>query len=169
MVRRTEIAQSRMRFARQPVVQHANQARLADAGLAAQQDHLTLAASRPLPPTQQQLDFLFAPDERRQGLAPQRLEAAHDTALPYHLPRTLRIGKAGEMLRTETFDLEQCAYLPARAVGDDERTRLGQCLQPRGEVWGLADHPAFLRCAGADQITDDDKAACDAEPHIQRC
>ena len=81
MVRRTEIAQSRMRLAREPVVQHAHQTRLADAGLAASTAPPDPRRYRPLPPTQQQLDFLFAPDERRQGLAAQRLEAAHDTAL----------------------------------------------------------------------------------------
>ena len=37
--------------------------------------------------------------------------------------------------------------------------RLGQCLQPGGEVWRLADHAALLRRTGADQIADDDQAA----------
>ena len=32
------------------------------------------------------------------------------------------------ILVTEVFDLEQPADLPARALGDDERTRLGQSL-----------------------------------------
>jgi hypothetical protein len=38
----------------------------------------------------------------------------------------------------------------------------------RGEVRHLADHPALLGRAGADQVADYDEAAGDAEPHAQR-
>jgi hypothetical protein len=36
-----------------------------------------------------------------------------------------------------------------------------------GEVQRFADHPALLSCSRADQITDDDQTAGDAEPDIQ--
>ena len=44
----------------------------------------------------------------------------------------------------------------------------GQRLQPGGEVRRLADDPALLRRARADQIADHDEPAGDAEPHVQR-
>ena len=79
----------------------------------------------------------------------------------------LRLGKAGERLRPEIGELEQPADLPARALGDDERVRRGQRLQPGGEVRRLADDPALLRRTRADQIADHDEPGGDAEPHAQ--
>jgi len=57
VMRRTEIAQPRMRLADEPVVQDGHQTRLADACIAAQQDYPALAGNRSLPAAQQQLDF----------------------------------------------------------------------------------------------------------------
>ena len=62
---RAEIAHAGMRFPGEPVVQRAEEARLADPCFAAQQHDLTLARNRPLPAAQQQLDLLVAPDKRR--------------------------------------------------------------------------------------------------------
>ena len=79
----------------------------------------------------------------------------------------MRLGKAGERLRAEICELEQPADLPARRFGDDERVRRGQRLQPGGEVRRLADDPALLRGALADQIADHGEPGGDAEPHAQ--
>jgi hypothetical protein len=80
----------------------------------------------------------------------------------------LRFGKPGERLQAEVLDLEQRADLSPGAVGNNQRPRSGQGLQAGGEVWRLADHDALLRGGGADQITDHDETAGDAEPHVQR-
>ena len=60
------------------------------------------------------------------------------------------------------------ADLSPGAVGNDQGARPGQRLQSGGEVWRLADHAALLRGTGADQIANDDEAAGDADPHVQR-
>jgi len=70
-------------------------------------------------------------------------------------------------MRPEILDLEQCADLPAGALGNNERARLGQHLQPGRQVRRLADDPAFLRRAGTDQVADDDEPAGNPEPHSQ--
>jgi hypothetical protein len=62
----------------------------------------------------------------------------------------------------EIGKIEQAADLPARRIGDDQRVRRGQSLQPGGEVWGLAYDGLLLRSAGADQLPDDHEARCDA-------
>src|SRR5262249_30936235 len=62
------------------------------------------------------------------------LKAADNPALADHTPGTLRLGKTGERLGTEILDLEQRAYLPAGAVGNDQGARPGQSLQTGGEV-----------------------------------
>ena len=68
----------------------------------------------------------------------------------------------------EILDLKQRTDLSPGAVGNDQRARPGQRLQTGGEVWRLADHAVLLRCAGADQIANHDKASGDAKPHVQR-
>ena len=128
--------------------------RLADARLAVDQHHPSFAALRLLPAAQQQLDFLLAPNERRLPRA-QRLEPAQHPALAEHPPRRLPLGEARQRLRAEIGKIEQSADLPARRIGDDQRVRRGQGLQPGGEVGCLANHSLFLRRALANQIADD--------------
>ena len=53
----------------------------------------------------------------------------------------MRLGKAGELLRPEVFEIEQPADLTACRFADDQRVRRGQSLQPSGEVRRLADDP----------------------------
>jgi hypothetical protein len=49
------------------------------------------------------------------------------------------------------------------AAGDHHRAGLGQSLQSRGQVGRLADHPALLGLALADEITDHHEAGGDAD------
>ena len=63
--------------------------------------------------------------------------------------------------------LEEIADQPARALGDDDRVRLGQGLQPGGEVGRLADDALLLRRAFADQIADDHQPGGDADARLQ--
>ena len=79
----------------------------------------------------------------------------------------LRLGKSRKGLRPETGEIEQPADLPARRFADDERVRRGKRLQPGGEVRGLADDPALLCGALAEQIADHGEPGGDAEPHPQ--
>ena len=79
----------------------------------------------------------------------------------------LRLGKAGERLRSEIGQIEQPADLPAGRFADDQRVRHGERLQPGGEVRGLADDPALLCGTLADQVADHGEPGGDAEPHAQ--
>jgi hypothetical protein len=115
----------------------------------------------------QQVELLVAADQRC-GPGTQCLKAADDPALADHTPGTLRLGKTGERLGAEIPDLEQRADLSPGAVGNDQGARPGQRLQTGGEVWRLADHAPLLRRTRADQIANDDEAAGDADPHVQR-
>ncbi len=84
-----------------------------------------------------------------------------------HPPGRLRLGKARKFLRSEVFEIEQPADLPTGRLADDERVRRGQCLQPGGEVRGLADDPALLGSALTEQIADDGEPCGDAKPYAQ--
>ena len=65
-----------MRLARQSLQQGSRQPRLADAGLAGEQNDLALARLRLRPTPEQQFGFFFAPDEGGQPARVQRLEPA---------------------------------------------------------------------------------------------
>ena len=57
-------------------LQGGGETRLADARLAREQHHAAVTTLRTMPLAQEQVDFLFAPDERRQRRLVQRLETA---------------------------------------------------------------------------------------------
>ena len=166
MVRPAEITQPDMRITLDALRQRRAEARFANPRLPRDQHHVPLAGFRLLPAAQQEVELFIAPDERG-SLGAKRLETTQHAALTDDTPSALRFGKPGERLLAEIVDLEQGADLPPRAVGDDQRVRRGQPLQPGGEIQRLADDPALLRRTGADQIAHHDEAAGDAEPNVQ--
>src|SRR5215831_12693505 len=166
VVGRAEIAQPCVRLARDAPHELSDQARFAEARLPRKQYHPPVAGFRLPPAPQQELELFVAPDERRH-LRAQCLEAAQDAAFADDPPHALPFCKPGEWLRPEILDLEQSADLPTRAFGNDERTRLGESLEPCGKVWRLANDAALLRSTRADQVADDDQPAGNPEPDVQ--
>jgi hypothetical protein len=166
MMRRAEIPQARMGLGSDVLRKRDREPRLANARFAGNRHHPTFTALRLLPAADKQLDFLLTPDERRFPRA-QRLEPAYLVALAQHSPSVLRQGEAGELLRPEILQIEQPADLPACRFANDQRIRRGQGLQPGGEVRRLADDPALLCGALANQIANHGEPGGDAEPHAQ--
>ena len=85
-----------MRLAGELLAQGLEQARLADAGLAGEQDHLTLALLGLFPAVEQQGEFLPAADQGREARPAQRLKAALGRALAGHPPSPDRRREAFE-------------------------------------------------------------------------
>src|SRR6516162_6646586 len=148
IVRRTKIAQSRVRLALDMLRQRRGQPRLANARLTGDQHQPPVTALRLLPAPQQKVELLVAADQRRDPRT-QCLKAADDPALAEHTPGWLWFAKTGKRLRPEILDLEQRADLSPGAVGNDQGAGPGQRLQAGGEVWRLADDAALLRGTGA--------------------
>ena len=69
---------------------------------------------------------------------------------------------------SEVLQLEQIAEKLSRALGDDDRVRLGDPLQARREVRRLADDAALLRLTRSDQVADDDQPGRNADAGLQR-
>ena len=67
----------------------------------------------------------------------------------------------------EVLKLEEIAEELSRALGDDDRVRLGNALQARREVRRLADDAALLRLTRSDQIADDDQPGGNADAGLQ--
>ena len=101
VVRLAEIMQAGMRFSLELVLERRDQARLADAGFAGQQDHAALAILDLLPSPQQKFDLLLAADHRRQARGAQRFETAGDGAFAQHPERGDGIGKALQLGRLD--------------------------------------------------------------------
>ena len=78
VLRRTEVAQARVRFASEAFQQRCSKPRFADTGLARQQHHLAFAGLCLRPAPQQQFEFFFPTDKLGQSARVQRLEAAFD-------------------------------------------------------------------------------------------
>ena len=106
---------------------------------------------------------LLPPDEGGQAGRVQGVKAAPHGTRPQRRPGPRRPGDALEVPGPEILQLEEIAEQPARAVGDDDGTRLGQSLQARREVRRLADDRLLLRGTRADQVADHDKPGGDAD------
>src|SRR5215831_6902298 len=78
VLRRAEVAQSRVRLVSEALHQRSRQPRLADARLTGEQHHLSLAALRFRPPPQQQFEFFFPADKLGQPARMQGLKTALD-------------------------------------------------------------------------------------------
>ena len=89
-----------------------------------------------------------------------RLESALRCACSEHLPGLDR-------------GADECAVLkgsaghPARACTDDDRLRLGQLIESRGQTGRLAKNTGFLRVAGAAEFAHHRESCGNADPQLQ--
>ena len=60
----------------------------------------------------------------------------------------------------ELLHLEEIAKELSRTLGNDNRVRLGHSLQPRRQVWRLADYAALVRLPFSNQVADYDEPGC---------
>ena len=70
-------------------------------------------------------------------------------------------------LCAEVFQLKEIAEELSRALGDDDRVRLGDALQTCRKVRGLADDAPLLSLARSDQIADHDQSGGNAHAGLQ--
>ena len=92
-----------MRFGCKTFQKSSCEPRFADARVAGNQHHPTLAALSPRPAPQQELGLFLAPDQRSQSGRMQRLEAAFDRARPQRQPSAQWLGDALKISGTEVL------------------------------------------------------------------
>src|SRR5215471_15735311 len=144
-----------MRLVAQPLQNSLTNARFADAWLTGDQDHLPVAALGLCPSANEQVDLLVATNEGSRCRA-HRFKPALDTARAQHLPRGDILGEALQGDVPEVAVLEQATDQFSRARRNDNCARLGQGLEPGGEVGRLTHDPTFLGLPGADEIANYD-------------
>jgi hypothetical protein len=165
---RAEVAQARGRPLADRPVERVHQARLADPGLAAQQDDLALARPRQPPALEHHLQLVRPADQRRQPARQPRLEPPLGAALADHAPHPLRLGETLEDVRAEIGAGEQAADQPGRVPADHDRVGRGQGLQAGGEVGRVAHRrAAALGGSGAGHVADHDGPGVDPDPRVQ--
>src|SRR5215472_14255644 len=162
VIGRALIAQRRVRLARNLGGELSHEPRLADAGLAREQDDLAGAGPGLAQAVAQYRTLRRAADELGEPAA-SRLEAALCCGDTFDREGLDRLGKALQRLPAEVAQPEQIADQAASGASEDDLPGFRQSLQACGEVGGLADHRLLLRRALADQIADDDKPGGDAD------
>ena len=168
VVGRALVAQQEVRLAGHRLDQSFGDPRLADPGLAGEQDHLPFAGLGLPPALDQQGQFLIAADDRRHAARLPGGEAALERALAEHDEGGGRFLDPLERLRAERAQHEQVAEQPAGRFGDHDRAGLGHALEAGGKVRRIADHRLLLGSTFADQVADDHEAGRDPDPGRQR-
>ena len=164
VVGRAEMANRDVRLARQLLTKGVQQPRLANARLAGDQDHLTVAVLGPAPAIQQHGQLVLTTDQWRQALPMEGLEAAIGAAFALDPEGGDRLREPLDPGRTEVGQLEQRADQPPGCQADDDAAGRGQRLQPGGKVRRLADHGALLRLALAHRLADHHEPGRDPDP-----
>ena len=149
-----------------PVDQGAGDAGLADARLAADDNHLAEARFRPDPEFVHQPKFLVAADDRRESPDPARLEAAFRRVFAEYGIGIDGLADAFQGMGSERLQLEDVTQQASGFARQDQLVRLRQSLQPRREVGGFADNRCLLRGAAADEVANDHHAG--GHPHPAR-
>jgi hypothetical protein len=85
----------------------------------------------------------------------QRFEAAFDRSRSQDSPSPDRTSYPLQFLGAEVVQVEKIAEQFSRALGDDNHVRLGNALEARCEVWGLADDRLLLGRSSPNQVADD--------------
>src|SRR5271157_5175696 len=157
-----------MRLSVQAFFKCRGDARLAEARLARDQYNLAVARLGARPPAQQQVDLFVAADQRGQFRSAQCLEAARHDTLTQHLPTAYWPGVAVRVECAEIVAIEQIADQTPGGRLDRHGVRLRRYLQPRRQVWGVADNPVVPDLADPDEIANDDHSRRYADPAPHR-
>ena len=165
MIGRALVAQPHVRRLRDLLGEPGRKPRLADARLARDQHDLALAAPGAALARDEIGALGLAPDEAGEPGGMRRLEAA---LARRHAERRESLDRLGEALDRVPAQLLQPEPVADQAPGrrrDNDAARLGEALQPRGEIGRVADDRLLLRRPLPDDVADDDEAGRDPDAH----
>jgi hypothetical protein len=165
MIGRTLIAQPRVRLVRDLLGEPGGKARFADPRLAGDQHDLPLAGPGPALKLQQLRALGLATDEAGEPRGMRGLEPALALRNPQRRPGFDRLGEALDRVLSEIAQAESIADESPRRRGQDYAAGLGEPLQPRCEVRGVADDGLFLRGALSDEIAHHDEPGRYSDAH----
>ncbi len=127
-----------MRLPGEVLVQDEYQARLPDAGLTAEMDHLAFAENGLVPSIEEQPALSVATDERHEAGCAARFQSTAHRARPQYTMHHDWLGHALHRPRARLLDDEPAGNRTMRRCADHHFTGLGRGLQPRRDVRRLA-------------------------------
>ena len=151
----------------EPAMHLLDQARLADAGLAGDDDDLALPEQGGSGAIDQAGDLVFAADHRQAARAVHGLEAGRAALFAEHAIGRDRSVETLEASRRQILQAELTADDPGRRLRDQHFASRGLALQPRRKVGRFADQRVLLDRGIADQIAGDDHPGGDSDPHLE--
>src|SRR5277367_5035802 len=161
VIGRALVAQSRVRGLRDLFGDPSGNARLADARLARDQHDLALALEGPALPREKVPPLRLASDEAGQAGRMGGLEAAIALGDSKRREGFHRLGQTLERLLAEVANPKTIADQTPRRQRDHDSAGIGEALQPRREIGGVADDRLLLRWPLADDVADYDEAGRD--------
>src|SRR5262247_180730 len=114
-----------MWFGLQPLLERKRNVRLADSRLSGQHHDTTFALRGIVPAAQEHLDFIVAPEQRRQSGGVLRFKAACRSARAHDLPSRCRLGPAFERDRAEIAVVAEITTVPGSAAACRRAARFG--------------------------------------------
>ncbi len=151
----------------EPAVHLLDQARLADAGLAGDDDDLALAKQGGRGAVDQARDLVLAADHRQAARAVHGLEAGRTALFAEHAIGGDRSVEPFEVSRSQILQTELAADDPCGCFRDQHLAGRGFALQPRRKVGRFADQRMLLDCGIADEIAGDDEPGGNSDPHFE--
>ena len=128
---------------------------------------MVFATSRLDPAVHQKADLVFAVNKTGPTQSLPGLEAAFGRVFANDPPQRNWIGHPLEKLRAEILEVELPAEQLSRAVGDDNRVRLGKALETGRNVRRLADDHLLLGRTFAQRLADQHETRGDAHSDLE--
>ena len=157
-----------MRLGADVVPDRLDQARLADAGLAAQGDHLAFTVERALPAIGEHRHFGIAADQGADLAGVRRRETPFRRADADHARDRYRLDDALERMFAKLADFESPAENAPRRRRDGDLIGSGEPLDAGGDIGRLADRQFGNRGIARAGLADHHRAGGDADADLQR-
>ena len=165
MIGRALVAKPRVSHVRDLLSEPGGQARFADARFARDQHGLALAAPGAALARDQFVALGLPPDEAGQPRRMRRVETALALGHAQGSVRLDRLGETLDRVKAQVLQAEPVADQPPGRRRHDDAARVGEALQPCGEIGRVADDDLLLRGALPDDIAGDNEAGRDPDPH----
>src|SRR6516165_1914475 len=168
MVWRALVAQARVRLAGDALGESRRKAGLTDTRLSRDQNDLPFALPRETLAFQKIVDLILAADKIGQFRHADRFEAALRSRQAFDRPCRERFGNTLDLVAAKIAQTEQITEQPARGAGDDDRPRLGQCLEARRKVRRIPDQSMLPQGTVATEVANHQQTGRDANTDRER-
>src|SRR5262245_56446271 len=168
MVGRALVAQARVRLAGDALGESCRKAGLTDPRLSGDQYNLPFALPRDASPFPKVSDLIRPAAKTSQFTYADRFEAALRSRQAFDRPCRDRFGNTLDLVAAEIAQMEQITEQPARGAGEDDRPRLGQCLNAGCKVRRIPDQSMLSQGTLSTEVANHHQTGRDANADRER-